>query len=116
MRLTDVLVILHGHEGSMCYEYIPSKLYEYLLTGRPILGLITSGTELEGFLIENGHTSVDKDDVVKVREAIQAYVHKWSTEGLDDTHAECPFTVDATVSKLIAAVADIDGGNRRNGD
>lgn len=108
MKLTDVLVILHGSEGSMSYEYIPSKLYEYLLTGRPVLGLITSGTELEGFLVENGHTPVDKNNVSQVKEAIKTFVDQWSASGLDDKPRQSPFTVEATVSKLISAVADID--------
>jgi len=115
MKLTDVLVILHGNEGSMSYEYIPSKLYEYLLTGRPILGLVTRGTELEEFLIDNKHTCVDKNDILEVREAIQAYVNQWSTEGLDDRQTECPFTVEATVGKLITAVSDIDVATQGNG-
>jgi len=108
MKNTDVLVLLHGGEGSVCYEYIPSKLYEYLLTRRPILGLVQTGTELEEFLIENDHTSVDKDDIVKVKEAIESYVHTWDTEGLDDNQVASPFTVEATVDKLMAAVSEID--------
>ncbi|MGV8058362.1 MAG: hypothetical protein AB2L12_10120 [Smithellaceae bacterium] len=108
MKTTDVLVILHGNEGSMCYEYIPSKLYEYLLTGRPILGLITSGTELEEFLIETRHTCVDKNDISKVKDTIKSYVDQWSMADLNDKQLESPFTVEATVNKMISAVADID--------
>jgi len=108
MKKMDVLVVLHGGEGSVCYEYIPSKLYEYLLTGRPVLGLVETGTELEGFLSENNHTSVDKDDISEVKKAIESYVAKWDAEGLDDSQAASPFTVEATVDTLIAAVSDID--------
>jgi len=108
MGKTDVLVLLHGSEGSMCYEYIPSKLYEYLLTRRPVLGLVQNRTELEEFLIENNHTSVDKDDILKVRKAIKSYVDKWDAEGLDDKQVASPFTVEATVDKLMSAVSDID--------
>ena len=108
MKKMDVLVVLHGGEGSVCYEYIPSKLYEYLLTGRPVLGLVETGTELEEFLVENNHTSVDKDDVSEVKKAIESYVDKWNTEGLDDKEIASPFTVEATVDKLISAVSEID--------
>lgn len=108
MKNTDVLVLLHGGEASLCYEYIPSKLYEYLLTRRPILGLVQTGTELEEFLIENDHRSVDKDDVLKVKEAIKEFVDKWRTTGLDDKRIESPFTVGATVNKLMSAVSEID--------
>jgi hypothetical protein len=108
MKKMDVLVVLHGGEGSVCYEYIPSKLYEYLLMGRPVLGLVETGTELEGFLIENNHMSVDKDDISKVKKAIESYVDKWDTEGLDDNQVASPFTVEATVNKLMSAVSEID--------
>lgn len=108
MKETDVLVLVHGVEGSVCYEYIPSKLYEYLLTRRPILGMVQSGTELEEFLIENDHTVVDKDDISKVKKAIKSYIDKWSTTGLSDKLIESPFTVEATVDKLISAVSEID--------
>lgn len=108
MKSIDVLVVLHGGEGSVCYEYIPSKLYEYLLTGRPVLGLVETGTELEGFLIENNHTSVDKDDISEVKKAIESYVYRWDTEGLNDNQVASPFTVEATVDKLMSAVSEID--------
>ncbi len=108
MKCMDVLVVLHGGEGSVCYEYIPSKLYEYLLTGRPILGLVETATELEGFLIENNHTSVDKDYISEVKKAIESYVDKWDTEGLDDKQGTSPFTVEAAVDKLMFAVSEID--------
>jgi hypothetical protein len=116
MKMSDVLVILHGNEGSMCYEYIPSKLYEYLLTGRPILGLITSGTELEAFLIETHHTCVDKNDISKVKDTIKAYVDQWSIGDLKDIELESPFTVEATVNKMVSAVSDLDATTQRNAD
>ncbi|MEA1883606.1 MAG: hypothetical protein U9N62_03690, partial [Thermotogota bacterium] len=89
-------------------EYIPSKLYEYLLTGRPILGMVQNGTELEEFLIENDHTSVGKDNISKVKKAIKSYIDKWDTEGLDDKQVAPAFTVEATVDKLMSAVSEID--------
>jgi glycosyltransferase involved in cell wall biosynthesis len=108
MRVTDVLVILHDGEGSISQEYIPSKLYEYLLTKRPVLGLTTRGTELEEFLIETGNVPVDKNDVAKVEEALKTYFDRWNTYGLDDNSIESPFTVETTVNKLIAEVSDLD--------
>jgi hypothetical protein len=116
MKMTDVLILLHGTEGNTCYEYVPSKLFEYLLTGRPILGLITSETELEEFLIETRHTYVDKNDVSKVKDAIKAYIDQWSTTELPDRKVDSPFTVEATVNTLIAVVSDIDAATQRNVD
>jgi glycosyltransferase involved in cell wall biosynthesis len=107
MRQTDVLVIIHGGEGSVCREYIPSKLYEYLLTGRPVLGLVEVGTELEDFLLANGHVSVERNDVAAVKEAVKAFIDAWSSGGLEDNQVKSPFTVEATVNTLIEAVSDM---------
>lgn len=113
MKMTDVLVVLHGDEGSMCYEYIPSKLYEYLLTGRPILGLVTTGTELEEFLIETRHTCVDKENISMIKDTIKAYIDQWSIQDLNDQKLESPFTVEETVNRLISAVSGLDTPHKR---
>jgi len=57
--------------------------------------------------MENKHASVDKNDVSEVKNAIESYVDKWDTEGLDDNQAASPFTVEATVDKLMSAVSEI---------
>lgn len=108
MRITDILLLLHGGEGSVSREYIPSKLYEYLLTGRPILGLVEKGTELEGFLRDNQHLSVAQDDLMEVKKTLKAYIDKWRATGLEDRQMVSPFTVEATVNALIEAVAGLD--------
>jgi glycosyltransferase involved in cell wall biosynthesis len=112
MRQTDVLVVLHGGEGSFCHEYIPSKLYEYLLTGRPIMGLVEIGSELEDFLLVNKHVSVAEDDVAKVKEAVKAYVDIWNSAGLEDKPTSSPYTVEATVNTLMGAVSDMHAAQR----
>ena len=113
MRKSDVLVILHGGEGSVCNEYIPSKLYEYLLTYRPILGLAAKNTELEEFLIATGNLAVDKDNVCAVKKGISEYIDKWEKEGLSDRKESSPFTVEATVNKLLSIVKDLEHKNKR---
>ena len=117
MRKTDVLVVIHGGDGSVCREYIPSKLYEYLLTGRPVLGLVEAGTELEDFLLANGHASVDRDDAGKVKESLRTTIETWNHDGLEDRQTKSPFTVEATVNTLIKAVSDRHpetGGHAQN--
>lgn len=107
MKQTDVLVVIHGGEGSVCQEYIPSKLYEYLLTARPILGLVEVGTELEDFLLANGHVSVAKDNVSTVEGAVKTFIDTWNSGGLKDNQTKSPFTVEATANALMEAVSDI---------
>lgn len=108
MKAMDVLVLLHGNDDSMSQEYIPSKLYEYLLMGRPVLGLVTKGTELEQFLNENGHLCVNVDSVEQLEGAIKNFIIKWESGQLNDLPASSVFTVEATVNKLIDAVSHIE--------
>ncbi len=70
MQASDVLLLLHGsHEG--CYEYIPSKIYEYWWADRPILACTHLNRQLDELIKKiNGPTNdlylshVDDEDEV----------------------------------------------------
>jgi hypothetical protein len=53
MQEADVLILLHGND-EWCAEYIPSKFYEYLWTGRPIWGITHRNPQLDQMLQERG--------------------------------------------------------------
>ena len=57
MASADVLLLLHGIEP-ICAEYIPSKLYEYLWMGRPILALVHDNPQLCDILLAQRHRVV----------------------------------------------------------
>ena len=103
MRQSDVLLLIHG-EGIMCDEYIPSKLYEYLLTHRPILGLVEPGSELEGFLRESGNYVVASCDVAAIKNIISPLIDKWEINALQDHTKKSPFTIEFAVRKLLDIV------------
>lgn len=100
MRQCDVLLLIHGTD-IICEQYIPSKLYEYLLTSRPILGCAIRNSELGDILTKNGHTMVDGNDVDEVKAAIMEFVTRWEFDGLPDRTEKSPFTVEETVKKLL---------------
>ena len=106
MRQSDVLLLIHG-EGMMCAEYIPSKLYEYLLTHRPILGLIEPDSELETFLIDGGHFVTPGNDVRGVKNIMAELIERWESDGLADLTEGSPFTVEAAVDNLLSIVKAI---------
>lgn len=106
MRQSDVLLLIHG-EGVMCQEYIPSKLYEYLLTYRPILGLVERDSELETFLVDGGHYVALGDDVEGVKNIMTKLIAKWESDGLPDYKEGSPFTVEASVDNLMNIVKTI---------
>lgn len=106
MRRSDVLLLVHGTD-SASLEYIPSKLYEYLLMQRPILGLAAQGSELETILKSGGHTVVDEGDPNIVRDAVEAFIEAWEVKGLPDSDFKSTFTVANAVEQLIDMTARI---------
>lgn len=61
MQEADVLVLLHGND-EWCAEYIPSKLYDYLWTGRPIWGITHRNPQLDQMLLRrNSYISAEGD-------------------------------------------------------
>lgn len=104
MFQSDVLLLVHG-EGVMCREYIPSKFYEYLLAGRPIIGLVEQGSELASLLVETGRESIPGNDVGLTREAIFHSFDLWRNQALPAYEKVSPYTIEKAVDKLVA-IAD----------
>ncbi len=103
MNLCDVLVLIHGH-SDFSDEYIPSKLYEYLLTKRPILCLASPKSELASILESTGHRVVDPGNPGAIIAGLERLIHEWSTDRLNTGFNDCSFTVEATVTKMMKLV------------
>ncbi len=101
MKRCDVLLILHG-SGLICEEYIPSKVYEYLLMGRPVLALTAETSELGTIVLECGHRVADPDDASAIKDQLKEYIMKWMDSGLEDEQVDSPYTIKQTVDKLLA--------------
>ena len=106
MRQSDILLLLHGGT-STSLEYIPSKLYEYLLVHRPILGFTPPGSELAELLEGAGHCTLDPDDHLAVQKAFSQIIQQWQNTGLSDLQPAFSFTVDAAVNQLVQIVEKI---------
>lgn len=106
MRRSDVLLLVYGTD-SACQEYIPSKLYEYLLMRRPILGLASRGSELESILTATGHTVVAEEDPAAVQAALLIFIEDWLAGGLPDSRFESSFTVGNAVDQLLEVARQI---------
>ena len=106
MQTVDVLLLLHGTDR-VCEEYIPSKLYEYLWTERPILGLVWRNPHLDRILREGGHWSVPADDGGAICEALEALVSRWERNDLGDNGRPSPYTSAAAVEQLVGWVHEI---------
>lgn len=100
MKLSDVLIILHG-SGVICDEYVPSKVYEYLLSGRPILALTAESSELAQIVTECGHHVAPPENTDAIQDAIIQYIEKWRNNRLQMTPHHSPYTVEKAVATLL---------------
>jgi hypothetical protein len=102
MQEADVLILLHGND-EWCAEYIPSKFYEYLWTGRPIWGITHRNPQLDQMLEERGaYLSLegDKSGIAKVLESIWL---DWRYQRLQNPSGE-PIGVNQAVYKILSEV------------
>ncbi|OQX05939.1 MAG: hypothetical protein BWK76_26795 [Desulfobulbaceae bacterium A2] len=61
-------------------ETIPSKVYEYLLSGRPILGLVHDNEELAALLRDRGHWCAPVDDPVEMARCLGQMLTQWQQD------------------------------------
>ena len=100
MREADVLVLIQN-VADYSAETIPSKVYEYLVAGRPILALAHRNPELAGMLTGLGHTVAEAADAGLVRGALSEIHRRWEAGALV-TPAGSPYTIASAVDRLIA--------------
>jgi glycosyltransferase involved in cell wall biosynthesis len=101
MNAVDCLLLLHGTEP-FCAEYIPSKMYEYLWTQRPVLALTWRNPQMAKMLTELGHIAVPADDASAVEGALRSLLERWRRGELRDSGRASPYTVEAAVKSLVA--------------
>jgi O-antigen ligase len=99
MQQADCLLLVQNLIYFSC-ETIPSKVYEYLLTSRPILGLIYHNQELAALLTTNGHKVVPADDVQATALALRELLAAWVDERLVSRPAQKIWTVAEAVERL----------------
>lgn len=97
MHRSDVLLLIQDRE-EFSSETIPSKSYEYLLAGRPILGLVYGNQELREMLVDLGHQAADAADVQDVKNGIALMVEQWRSGSFNPRPS--PYTVEAAAGRL----------------
>lgn len=78
-------------------ETIPSKVYEYLLSGQPTLGLVYNNHELHDILRESGNFSAAADDI----QAVSSEIDKILTLFENNQIAAWPKYAELTVAKAV---------------
>ena len=110
MKRMDVLILVHGDDLFRCDEYIPSKLYDYMLVQRPILGLTHPGSELQTMLEENGFFAADSQNEEEIKSKSWTLILQWKNTGLPDCKHASPLTVKGAVTQLMSIRSDLVKG------
>jgi hypothetical protein len=104
MQAADVLILLHGND-EWCAEYIPSKLYDYLWTGRPIWGITHRNPQLDQMLLDRGAYLSPQSDVQAVELALERIWLDWKNQRLIEP-TWLPVGVDQAAGKILSEVEE----------
>ena len=102
MQEADVLILLHGND-EWCAEYIPSKFYEYLWTGRPIWGIVHHNPQLDQMLSDRGAYLSHEGDLEGINMALERIWLDWEQKQLQSPSGE-PIEVRQAVYKILSEI------------
>jgi hypothetical protein len=101
MNNSSCLVLIQNREF-FSSETIPSKLYEYMHTRRPILALTYQNHEIDKLLHDGGHFSVPADKQQAISGAITRIAMMSRSAELHTSWPESPWTAERAVDQLIS--------------
>jgi len=100
MSNADILLLVQGvHDISR--ETIPSKCYEYFLTGRLVLGLLHENKELTAMFDRLGHVAVSAGNSSEIAGVLCRLWRSWRQDRLPVPHPS-PYTVEHAVDQLLS--------------
>jgi hypothetical protein len=100
MQEADCLLLMHG-DIPECSEYIPSKLYEYFWTRRPIFGITHNNQQLDNLIIERNGVLAHTKDIQSICQGIEKLHELWLLNNLPVNSKT--IGVDQAVKKIILA-------------
>lgn len=102
MQAADILILLHGND-EWCAEYIPSKFYDYLWTGRPIWGITHRNPQLDQMLLDRGAYLSPQLDPEAIELTLERIWLDWKGRQLIEP-AWKPIGVDQAVGTILTQV------------
>lgn len=102
MQAADVLILLHGND-EWCAEYIPSKLYDYLWTGRPIWGITHRNPQLDQMLLDRGAYLSPQSDLETIELALERVWLDWKSLQLIEPKW-LPVGVDQAAYRILSEI------------
>ncbi len=105
MRESDVLLGLHGKD-EWCAEYIPSKLYDYFWTNRPVWGITNRNEELDQMLLARGGYLSHTQDAKSILNALRLIWNDWQKKSLKTALFQ-PVSPKDAVREILQKVSNI---------
>jgi hypothetical protein len=114
MAGADVLVAIDAdYEVS---PLLPSKLFDYLLFDKPMLGLTVPGGETTRFLKRLGYPAVGPNDVEGIKNVLMEIQRAWRAGKLTptDAHTQARRTYDLQAGGLrwVQLIESLQGGSQ----
>jgi len=106
MMVNAGVLLLVQNQEPVSSETIPSKVYEYLLAGRPILGLIYRNPELSEILLQRGHYIAEADDIEGIEDQILIILEKWKNRNLLMQNDARAILIQDSVKRLVVLIRD----------
>ena len=85
MANADVLVVIDA--DFKVSPFLPSKIFDYLLFDKPMLGLTPPGSATAGFLERLGYPCAGPNDVEQIKNVLTTMVDSWKSGSLQPTTA-----------------------------
>ena len=105
MQQSDILLLLHGNT-EWCHEYIPSKLYDYFWTSRPIWAITFKNSQLDSLIQERGGYISNSVQPNSIYTEIAKIWHDWQKHHLMQPKF-VPITVETACEQIISQVNDL---------
>jgi glycosyltransferase involved in cell wall biosynthesis len=102
MHEADVLLLLHGNY-EWCAEYIPSKLYDYVWTQRPILALTNRNEFLDQLLTDYAAYICKTLEIDSITQQLEVIWQDWNMKNLRTVPFK-PVKVSDAVDQILARV------------
>jgi hypothetical protein len=104
MQQSDILLLLHGNT-EWCREYIPSKLYDYYWTNRPIWGLVYENPQLNNLLTKRESYVSDAKNSQAILDSLRKIYADWIAKALPEPSIPAISVKDA-VQKILSEVGN----------
>lgn len=102
MHEADILLLLHG-DYEWCAEYIPSKWYDYLWSGRPIFAITNRNPSFDDLLIARNSYMAKTLEHASIVRCLNDICNDWESKNLKQAMGN-PIGVNDAVAKILGEV------------